>query len=86
MTTAEFNAEQWARDHDDRDIERFATLTQNVSNVWKVLGAAGLILVGMLGWSLQAQYTNAQKQLDAIQQVQLQLAKAPHLDGGVVQR
>lgn len=77
MTAAEFNAQQWADAHETLDETRFKSLGDSITNVWKVLGVAGMVLIGMLGWSLQAQYTNAQKQLDAIQQVQIQLARVP---------
>jgi hypothetical protein len=71
-----FNAEQWARSHETLDDTRFEEVNSNLTNIWRVLAFAGTMLIGLLAWSLQVQYTNAQKQLDAIAGVQLQLSKA----------
>lgn len=70
-----FNAAQWARDHEARDNERFGM-------IFRILGAGGLALVGLLSWSLKAQYDNmalserhSQEQLVAIQALQTHLGK-----------
>lgn len=76
MTTEPFNMRQWAEDHDRRDDERFGSIN-------KIMGAAGLALLAVTGWSLVAQYTSMQKQVEqaqvqmtAIQQVRADVWRA----------
>jgi hypothetical protein len=59
-----FNMAQWAKDHDRRDDERFGRINA-------IMGAAGFALLAVTGWSLVAQYTSMQKQVD---QAQVQMA------------
>lgn len=75
----EFNAEQWAKQHDEMDRLRF-------SAIFKVLTIGGLSLLGVLGWSLQTQFAamdrqvrSSEVQLQAIQELKAQLvvSKAP---------
>jgi hypothetical protein len=70
-----FNAAQWARDHEKRDDERFGM-------IFRILGAAGMAALSLLGWSLKVQYDgmalserHAQEQIVAIQALQTHLAK-----------
>lgn len=81
---ASFNAQQWAHDHETLDRTRFASLEAKVSSIFKVLGTGGVMLLGILGWSIKTQYesmhaaqANAEAQLQAIQQVQHQVAATP---------
>lgn len=76
-----FNAEQWARDHDRRDDERFKALTDALRNVWAILAFIGVTFVALSGWSLRNQYEtmaagqrHAQEQLNAIYAVSGQVA------------
>jgi hypothetical protein len=81
---APFNMKQWTETHDAEDERRFGEVGRSLSNVWKVFGAAGAILVATLGWSLRTQYEAmnkqvdaAQAQLSAIQTVQKQVREMP---------
>lgn len=65
-----FNPEQWAEEHEKLDAERFSTVNKSLGSIWKVLGVAGVTIIGLLGWSLQAQYDSAKTQLAATAQVQ----------------
>lgn len=68
-----FNAAQWAKAHEDMDNLRFGA-------IFRTLTIAGTCLIGVLAWSLKAQYDtmrsndeNNRLTLQAIQNVQARL-------------
>lgn len=70
----EFNAEQWARDHETLCTSRFEEVRDNLSRMWRIFGVAGMCLLGLLSWSLKSQYDQGQAQLNAIRTVSAQVA------------
>ncbi len=89
MVVEDFNAEQWAGDHEKLCGQRFGEIKRDVSSIMKILTTAGMILVGVAGWSLKTQYEAQQRQIEqaqasasraetilqAVQQVQGQVAE-----------
>lgn len=76
-----FNAEQWARDHDKRDEERFEAMRLGLRNLWAVMAFIGMTFVSLSGWSLRNQYeamakneAHATEQLNALYAVSGQVA------------
>jgi hypothetical protein len=66
-----FNIRQWAVEHERHDLERFEALKDDVRNLWKILGVAGMALLGTLSWSLKTQYDQMRQTAEATS-VQLQ--------------
>ena len=64
-----FNAEQWAKDHDQRDKERFEAMNDSIVGIRKILAVAGMSLIAVTGWSLKAQYDQLQKQNDTLKAI-----------------
>lgn len=70
----EFDAEQWAEGHEKLCTARFEEVRDNLSRVWRIFGVAGMAILGLLSWSLKAQYDQGQAQLTAIRTVSAQVA------------
>lgn len=72
----DFNAEQWATQHEKLCGQRFGEVARNTNRIFGILAFIGITFVGLSGWSLKAQADalhkqigNANAQMAAIKQV-----------------
>jgi hypothetical protein len=63
-----FDPKQWAMGHEDLCGQRFASVEKALAAISRVLWAGLTILLAITGWSLKANYDNAQAQIRAVQQ------------------
>lgn len=59
----------WIKGHEDLCAERYKNLDDRMKQVFAVIGAALLILVGVTGWSMKTNWDNADRQIHAIEQL-----------------
>ncbi len=64
----DFNAEQWAGDHEKLCGQRFGEIKRDVSSIMKILATVAIMFVGVTGWSLKAQYETQQRQIEQAQE------------------
>jgi len=64
-----FNPEQWAKDHDRRDEDRFGVVNKSLTNIWQVLAFAGTVLIAVMGWSLKLNIDQVTKQDHILQAI-----------------
>lgn len=64
----DFDAEMWAEDHEKLCSTRFESVNDKLRSIFKVLWMGLLVLLGVTGWSLKANYDTAQAQITAFKQ------------------
>lgn len=64
-----FDMATWAEGHEKLDNARFDSLSKDVGRLVKIVGIGITVLLGVTGWSLKTNYENADRQIQAIQQL-----------------
>lgn len=68
-TSLPYGMREWAKGHEALDRQRFDTVNGSVANIWRVLGAAAMVVVSLLAWSLKLNVDQVNKQSELLQAV-----------------
>lgn len=90
MDVQEYNPEQALTAHEKLCGQRYESIDKRIGAIMRILATAGMVLVGLLSWSMKAQYEGMQKQVEMAQQSAVRgeriLEAVQHVQGQVAEQ